>query len=31
MWGNKYKITGVDMEKVIGSVGVMGIYAERVV
>ena len=29
MWGNKYKITGVDMEKVIS--GVMGIYAERVV
>lgn len=29
MWGNKYKITGFNMEKVIGGVGIMGVHAER--
>lgn len=31
MWGCRYKITGFDMEKVIGGTGILGIYAERVV
>ncbi len=31
MWGNKYKITGFDMSKVIGGVGTLGVHCERVV
>ncbi len=31
MWGNDYKITGLDLSKVISSVGVLSISAEKVV
>jgi hypothetical protein len=31
MWNAKFKITGFDMSKVIDGIGLLGIYAERVV